>query len=62
MVIAEMSTDFMPKNRRMHIRDQLVDMEGKRRVKSAELRQIVFFTIHEGTLIKQNLASWYAKE
>lgn len=62
MVIAEMSTDSMPKTRRMQIRDQLVDMEGKRRAKSAELRRTVFSTIHEGTLIKQNLASWYAKE
>jgi hypothetical protein len=62
MVIAEMLTDSMPKTRRMQIRDQLVNMEGKRRVKSAELRRTVFSTIHEGTLIKQNLASWYAKE
>jgi hypothetical protein len=62
MVIAEMSTDSMPRNRRMQIRNQLVDMEEKRRAKSAELRRTAFSTIQEGTLIKQNLASWYAKE
>lgn len=62
MVIAEMSADSMPRNGRMRIRNQLVAMEEKRRAKSAELRRIAFSIIQEGTLIKQNLASWYAKE
>lgn len=62
IVIAEMSADSMPRNRRMQIRNQLVDMEEKRRAKSTKIRRIVFSIIQEGTLIKQDLASWYAKE
>jgi hypothetical protein len=61
MVLAEISADSLPRNKRMQIWNQLVDMEEKRRAK-AELRRIVFSIIQEGTSMKQDLASWYAKE
>jgi hypothetical protein len=61
MVLAEISADSLPRNKRMQIWNQLVDMEEKRCAK-AELRRIVFSIIQEGTSMKQDLASWYAKE
>ncbi|KAH8653969.1 hypothetical protein BGZ60DRAFT_533064 [Tricladium varicosporioides] len=61
-IIAELSANSVPRNKRMQIVKQLADMEEKRRTKSAELRQTAFSTIKEGTLIKQDLTSWYAKE
>jgi len=61
-IIAELSAESLQKNKRVQIMQQLGGVEEKRRKKSAELRQPAFSAIREGTLIKQNLASWYAKE
>ena len=61
-IIVELSADSLQRSKRIQIAKQLGDVENKRREKSAELRQTTFSATREGTLIKQNLASWYAKE
>jgi hypothetical protein len=62
LLIAQISTDSMSKAGRLQIRDQLVNMDGRRRTTSAGLRRNVFSAIHEQTLIKQDIESWHAKE